>query len=320
MDTNPTYNYFGATVFWLYNVAALSFTAIVLVTIAQLPARRYPGRQSPARVFITLAGISFTVLSVNMLHVLIQSYYEWSQTIFGRLAVERNGMLRSIWTWSITSTLFRDFGEAIVADQARYVWTLSALIATMSVSTYMATEGRRQQVPRLWAFFALAQILPISFTQNLFYVALTRQGPATTQVDVRPTSFAVAFALYALGLSVAPGLAGTPWLIPLIVAARLLLFVQLALVKTRIGTARSELSQLVQRPIAFVGGILLTRQVYLASRSHTMTEIAKAVISHPAVSSLGFDFVLSALSLSIWIALTTREGEDETDADKKKNR
>lgn len=42
----------------------------------------------------------------------------------------------------------------------------------MAWSMLLAIEGRRRKIPHLWAYMALAQLVNLSFAQNLFYVAL----------------------------------------------------------------------------------------------------------------------------------------------------
>lgn len=134
------YNYFGASVFWLYNVAALVFSGIVISTILELRRRNGEGRIPGLTLFTGLASLSFVVLAFNMLHVLIQSFTEWLQR---HPAALRGGYATAVWRWSITSTLFQDFGEAIVADNARYLWAQSELLATLSICLYMGTKGQR---------------------------------------------------------------------------------------------------------------------------------------------------------------------------------
>ena len=134
-------NYIGATVFWLYIVAALFFTSVVirkLVTIPQARGTEHAQRQQGVVVFAVLAGVSFATLSVNMMNVLIQSFQAWSQ----RNNIDPfDSILENVWRWSITSTLFQDFGEAIVKDTARYLWSEAALLATFSTCLYMGAEG-----------------------------------------------------------------------------------------------------------------------------------------------------------------------------------
>ena len=134
-------DYLGAAIFWFYIVAALAFSAIVIYTITSLqpPKHGAQGRSQQVALFGWLAAISFGVLSGNMLYVLVQSFNNWSKDHTSAL---NDGLLPAIWRWSVTSRLFLDFGEAIVANSARSVWTQSALYMTMAVCMYMGFEGK----------------------------------------------------------------------------------------------------------------------------------------------------------------------------------
>jgi hypothetical protein len=141
---DDTYNYFGATVFWLYIAAALYFSTIIIITIIRVgPSKGGNGsrRKQDTLIFSILAAISFATLSTNMLNVLIQSYQSWSAD--HKVSATWNPI--QVWTWSITSTLFQDFGEAIVASPARYLWVQTALLATLSVCLFMGIEGWLQK-------------------------------------------------------------------------------------------------------------------------------------------------------------------------------
>ncbi|KAK3633933.1 hypothetical protein LTR56_015543 [Elasticomyces elasticus] len=296
-------NYFGAAIFWSYNVAALGLTTVVLQTLATLQPSRDGSqeRRKRTRIFGAMAAISFSTLSFNMLNVLIQSYIRWPERFPSAYDRSQHSMIDSIWTWSTTSTLFRDFGEAIVADEARYLWVLSALMGTFSVCLYMATEGRRRSIPRLWAFFALSQILPISFAQNLFYIAILRQPAKVQPVTVRSLPNAGFLLVYSLLLSVAPRAAKSSLLMPLIIMARLLLVMPLFLVQSGAATNDNGLVSRLQRPVAIAAGLLIVRQAILALEENSFTDIVAALNSHPAVSALGSDLIISVMSFGAWI-------------------
>ncbi|KAK5718913.1 hypothetical protein LTR17_015503 [Elasticomyces elasticus] len=296
-------NHFGAAIFWSYNVAALGLTTVVLHTLATLQPSRDGSqeRRKRTQIFGAMAAISFSTLSFNMLNVLIQSYIQWPERFPRAYDRSQHSMIDSIWTWSTTSTLFRDFGEAIVADEARYLWVLSALMGTFSVCLYMATEGRRRSIPRLWAFFALSQILPISFAQNLFYIAIIRQPAKAQPVTVRSLPNAGVLLVYSLLLSVAPRAGQTSTLMPLIIVARLLLVMPLILVQSGAATNNTGLVPRLQRPVAIATGLLIVRQAILAFEEDSLTDMVAAVISHPAVSALGFDLIISIMSFGAWM-------------------
>ncbi|KAK0893671.1 hypothetical protein LTS16_022485 [Friedmanniomyces endolithicus] len=303
MEIGLPVNYLGAITFWLYILAALGLTILAIYTLAsQRPP--HDGAQVERRKltlrFSALAVISFCTLSVNMLRVLIQSYTQWSKRLPSAYDRAHHGLLTRIWTWSITSTLFRDFGEAIVADQARYIWVLTALLATFSVCSYMGVEGRRRNIPQLWAFFALSQILPISFAQILFYIALIRQPPGDRPIRVRSLPSALVLVLYSFGLSVATQVAGTAMLMPLILVTRLLLLAQLLLTRTGTEEMKRTTASLMQYPSVVIAQLLIVRQVYLSLQEHSLMDIGTALTSHPAVSTLGCDLIISVISFAAW--------------------
>jgi len=90
-------------------------------------------------VFSALAVLSFAVLSANMLHVLIASFNAWLAHHPSSL---EGGYLTAVWRWSITSTLFQDFAEAIVKDNARSLWTQAELWNTLAVCLFMGRSGQ----------------------------------------------------------------------------------------------------------------------------------------------------------------------------------
>lgn len=134
-------NYIGAAIFWPYILAAFFFSALVIHTIVTLPRLSDTNqqlREKDVTLFSALTCVSFATLSYNMLNVLIESFNSWSRE--NDMSASSN-LAYSIWKWSITSTLFLDFAEAIVKDGARYLWIQGALFATLSVCFYMAAEG-----------------------------------------------------------------------------------------------------------------------------------------------------------------------------------
>lgn len=145
-------NWLGATIFWLYIAGALVFTALVIYTIVNIPQAKENilarfDTKSEQRLFTLLATLSFTVLSANMLHVLINSFNTWSRE--RPLDSPIGNIFSTIGTWSLSSTPFRDFVEALFYDQARMAWTAAALSPTFGCCLYMGLEGKimRRQLP-----------------------------------------------------------------------------------------------------------------------------------------------------------------------------
>lgn len=130
----------GGLIFWLYILLALLFTTLLLTTIIRQLSPP-PNTTTHVAIFSLLAIASFATLSVNMLHVLIQSYILWSAQTSTIGLLRAPISLAKVWQWSVRSTLFRDFGEAIVADEVRYLWVSWELLGTLSICLYMGAEG-----------------------------------------------------------------------------------------------------------------------------------------------------------------------------------
>jgi hypothetical protein len=319
---NETTNYLGATIFWLYNVFALVFTGITLRTLYRLKQNDKTRTQTtgPIWLFSGLALVSFATLSTNMLNVLIQSFNNWS---IGRDPIQLANLPSSIWQWSITSSLFRDFGEAIVGDSARFFWVQSALLATLSVFNYMGTEGRQRGIPQLWSFFCLSQILPISFAQNLFYIALLLSPQNEGQLHFNKSQAVMASAVYCLCLACAQMYAGTDKLVLIILAARAVLMAPLFLKAGRFATnitsekvpidraTGEELQRIVLKSSIIMTGM---KGYQAMQEGFSPQSIVNALSSHPAVASLGCDFILSALSFAAWNYLVPRDASASTAA------
>ncbi|KAM0722049.1 hypothetical protein Q7P37_002975 [Cladosporium fusiforme] len=309
----PT-NYLGASVFWLYIVLALVFTGTTLRSLFSLHTRNVSKKSNAGRIilFSALALLSFATLSNNMLEVLISSFKKWSA---GRDPAQLEDLPLAIWNWSITSSLFRDFGEAIVADSARFLWAQSALLATLSVFFFMGTEGRHRGIPYLWSFFCLSQILPISFAQNLFYVALLLAPGRAGQLHFNKSSSVASAGAYCLCLACAQMMAGTEKLIPLILAARSVLMVPLFLKAghheskdpdEKVYIVRATGDEL-QRIVLKTSMIMTGMKGYQAvQEGWSVPMIFSSLTSHPAVASLGYDFILSAVSFAAWTLLRPR--------------
>jgi hypothetical protein len=311
---NETTNYLGATIFWIYNVFALVFTGITLRTLYRLQQNYKPKTHNTGLIwlFSGLALVSFATLSTNMLNVLIQSFNSWS---VGRDHIQLANLPSAIWQWSITSSLFRDFGEAIVGDSARFFWVQSALLATLSVFNYMGTEGRQRGIPQLWSFFCLSQILPISFAQNLFYIALLLSPQNEGQLHFNKSRAVLASAVYCLCLACAQMYAGTDKLVLIILTARVVLMAPLFLKAGRFATnittekvpidraTGDELQRIVLKSSIIMTGM----KCYQAMQEgFSPQSVASALFSHPAVASLGCDFILSAVSFAAWTYLVPR--------------
>lgn len=311
MDIDAPTNQSGALIFWAYIAAALASTGVVLNTIKNSHLQNN-GRLDIPPVLAILAISSFATLSYYMLNVLIQSYQQWTtrhNIPLGAL-IGSNRTPLHLWQWSITSSLFQDFGEAIVATKSRYLLSSSGLWSTLAVAVYMGIEGRRHRVPNLWAFFALLEILPTSFAQTLFYIMLCSK-PRSTNMNVRllsywPLWYAVPLA-YAYCLNSAPGYAGEgEKLIYTILAARLLLVLPLVLPLSSLNndTPNTFKHAATLRLFVFTVAIQFFTQKTigdLGPLDQMPSILLQAMNSHPAVQTLSYDLLHSLVAFGHWM-------------------
>ena len=329
-------NYLGAAIFWLYIVFALVFTGKTLQTLYTLYTTTYKTtKKSHTKqiwLFSILALLSFATLSTTMLNVLIQSFNQKTTTTsLLQQSPSWEELPQAVWHWSTTSCLFTDFAEGLVQDSARFFWAQTALLATLSTVIYMGTEGRQRQIPDLWTFFALSQILPISFAQNLFYVALLLTSPETESeaTETTPsdknedksntttrilhfskTHSILSAAAYCLTLALAQLYASTPALLPIILLARLCLlfpllipteyYPNLAAVPAKIPQDRATGDE-VQRVVLKTALIMTCMKAYQAvQEGFSVEQITVALWDHPAVLALGGDLFLCAVGFTAW--------------------
>lgn len=331
-------NYAGALIFWAYIAAALYCTGVVLHTIHSAGGFQSHGKHGNPKVplfLILLALSSFSTLSYHMLNVLILSYKQWAS--FHNIALPSGifgpgsllGPTRTplhLWQWSTTSSLFQDFGEAIVATKARYFLSSAGLWSTVAVSTYMGIQGtkpfcinpnttnpdvkgRKTKIPNLWAFFALLEILPTSFAQTLFYMMLSVQ-PRPAGSPHRLLSYWPLWALlslfYNICLGVAPQYAGLgSWLVYVILAARLLLILPLFLPLSNEapGTGTSvfkHAASLYQFIFILALQFLWMRVGGVGEGEPVSTALLGALDSHPAVKTLSYDLLHSVIAFGYW--------------------
>lgn len=311
MEIDAPTNHLGALIFWAYIVAALASTGVVLNTIKNSYLQSNGKFKIPPLLAI-LAVSSFATLSYHMLSVLILSYQQWTtrHSIPLGILIGSNRTPLHLWQWSITSSLFQDFGEAIVATKPRYLLSSSGLWSTLAVAIYMGIEGRRHKVTNLWAFFALLEILPTSFAQTLFYIMLcTKPQPANSNVRLLsywPLWYAVPLA-YVYCLNSAPGYAGQgEWLIYTILAARLLLVLPLVLPLSSLNdeTPNTFKHAATLRLFVFTVAIQFFTQKSigdLGPLNQIPSILLPAMNSHPAVQTLSYDLLHSIVAFGYWM-------------------
>lgn len=184
-----------------------------------------------------------------------------------------------------------------------------------------ARTGRRRRIPNLAAFFCLAQILEVSWVQNLFYMALLRAPKPKVAVTVKRKAVVRMSGIYCFYLTVAPWASGSAWLIPLEMLARIMLCLPLVVGLQEVKGARPKGEEqekavskdlgedVAGRDIQRLAAVpmlaaFVSRVFALWRGDETFFGVLQALFSHPAVSSLGCDFIVSLVSFVAWTSMS----------------
>lgn len=326
----PMHNVTGACLFIGYVLAALILTAMIVLDLYQ--AYRYrlsftPKQTKPAskqlQVLVALAVLIFSSLSYHMLSYLISSYRDWAQ--FKGLAVpsgsyspdyllssSKLGIIVHLWQWLTESALFYHFAKTICQNSAIFWWTLQALLVSAASALFISIEGSRRQVPHLWAYLCIGQILPISFAQSLFFVAMilfpVPDASRMMKVPGLPVQCLPLLAYYLFVFS-APFVLNEPAFVSVVFVIRLLLLcpfvfrIPLFEVFSPKSIAASSIHSgyLASYNLGFLCSLILCiQQTYVAMNENSFTTILTAINRDPAVSALGFDFVLYVVLCATW--------------------
>ncbi|KAL8672909.1 MAG: hypothetical protein Q9168_002663 [Polycauliona sp. 1 TL-2023] len=323
-DTEPVHNSVGATIFVGYVLAALFLSVLIVVDLSRSYHARTSSFVSKAQrpssrlhIFLPLALLSFSTLSYHMLSYLIYAYQAWltANGLEGLprpsdfLTLPTSQGLHQVGQWLTESTLFLNFAETICQNSANFWWTQQALFVSMASALFISIEG---------------QILPISFAQNLFFVAMllfpiSDEGLAT-QIP-GPVTQCLPVAAYYILLARAPSTIGNPIFMSVIVLLRLLLlcpflfrtsvFEALGISSTSMQNAQSGYSTSYVLAL-FCSAILFVQRTAWALKENKVGDILMAVNSSPAVSALGYDFILYVVSCTIWFLTSPKEHNIKT--------
>ncbi|KAM0284432.1 hypothetical protein ACHAQH_002008 [Verticillium albo-atrum] len=74
--------------------------------------------------------------------------------------------------WLTDTPVYLDALEIVAEKARRFWWGQQVELATIAWSLLLSIEGRRRNIPFLWAYLALAHLVNLSYAQNLFYLAL----------------------------------------------------------------------------------------------------------------------------------------------------
>jgi hypothetical protein len=102
------------------------------------------------------------------------------------LPANENATVIYIARWLTDTPVYMDAFEIVAEKARRFWWGQQIELATLSWCLLVSIEGRRRNIPLLWAYVGLAHMVNLSFAQNLFYLALIftpSPAPAEPEAD-----------------------------------------------------------------------------------------------------------------------------------------
>ncbi|KAI9838094.1 MAG: hypothetical protein M1819_006250 [Sarea resinae] len=152
-------------------------------------------RKNHVAIFAALAVTSLSFSLYNKIRFFVESYKNWAyergesipRGVWGKGGVyggeDAVGMQLGRW---IHDTKFgEEFWETNIEGARGFWWTQQVFLGTVAWGVFLSVEGRRRQIPHLWAYALLAQCLSLPFAQNLFYLAILFH-PVSTEANRTP--------------------------------------------------------------------------------------------------------------------------------------
>ncbi|KAI0969422.1 hypothetical protein F4678DRAFT_440399 [Xylaria arbuscula] len=175
-----------ALVWSAYAVGASLYTSYKLLGPISGTRSRIHLRQRFTPVFLGLAVVSLVVAIYCSAKSLTLSYNTWAyehgldMTQSRFLAEHESHLLDEkhssrqlyIAQWLSDTPIYTDSFEIVAEASRRFWWGQQINSGITAFSLILATKGRRQKIPLLTAFLALAHLVNLSFAQNLFFLAL----------------------------------------------------------------------------------------------------------------------------------------------------
>ena len=183
----------------------------------------------------------------------------------------------------------------------------------MTILLIDINPGARRRVPHLWAYAIISQITPVSIAQNLFYLALLMNQPPKPSKQILTHSVAIRLGpltVYYVCLAIVPHIENTGYLVSVVGIIRTFLFWPFLLTTSFASQAACCVSapkaQENDRLVFTIMGIVtiyyvcIHSMLALAYSGFSFMGLITALNSNPAVSTLGYDYILSLVSAVVW--------------------
>ncbi|KAK0726285.1 hypothetical protein B0T21DRAFT_293626 [Apiosordaria backusii] len=305
------------------NARPLAILASYMVTAAALTircigiVRRHPAqktKRSPASLalFGALAAISLATTWSYMFAYFRWSYFDWAAT---SSTVTSDGQLY-LGEWLRDTSLFKQAWFSALETPARAWWTLQIFGFCAIWSVMLSVQAKKRNIPQIWTFMLLGQIVAISFASNLFFLAVlvhdVKGDKKEGQNQRKPSSRTSDVLILLVNLAVTLFLFGnleSPYFLTLLLAPHVLAFVPL--LRDRLSSNSTgfsqlrELSQVLQ--FGILAAVLAAGTAHAIASGESWQSILGTLYEHPAVSSVGWDVICCWVSYTAWILVRDSE-------------
>ncbi|KAF7303690.1 hypothetical protein MIND_00598400 [Mycena indigotica] len=209
--------------------------------------------------------------------------------------------------WLLNTSLFEQAWARVCFGKVNWWWSQQLCLYTVGGWTvFLAIEGQRHHIKRVWAYMLLGQLVAISVASNLFYLALALSPSHPRQHGPRqraPLTLWLPVVLSLITVAASP-FTDTKTFLPNLLVMHALTMIPL-LFPTHKSSSGVVTIQALYSQIAFVSIFLSAFAGFSAfsdsaSFSQVMQSIWATLHEHPAQSSIGWDVVWTSLSLLVW--------------------
>jgi hypothetical protein len=343
--TNPsttTTNLRPIAIFSSYMLLAVILAAVNLRTIIIKHKSRRPSTSTaipPSRILIfsVLAAASLATTWFYMFQFFAWSYRTWVYKSYVRMASAylRGPGVLDLGDWRRDTKLFEQAWGSACESPQRYWWTQQIFLFTTIWSLFVGVEGmyfhllelcftsvmvldemltqstyvgRRRNIPHLWTFMLLGQIVAISFASNMFFIAVLCSSPsvlASRKPNGAARSDRLSECILWLALFITlscvylvPKSIGTSSFLLVLALPHILLFIPLYLRET----SGSRLWFSVQTLVILCAVALQAKATQdVLTTSMGIEDLLRVLYEHPAVSSVGWDVIFCWISFGAWM-------------------
>ncbi|KAJ3308446.1 hypothetical protein HDV04_001227 [Boothiomyces sp. JEL0838] len=268
-----------------------------------------------SRFFLLLALGSFLVTWYFMLEYFKDSYVQWKRESGNNVEFSLNILSH----WLEGTHLFDDAWKLVSVGYYQWFWSHQLCVFVVAVWTpFILYEGKRRNIPHIWAYMVIGQFVAISTASCLFYAAVASKAP--TKNTFNKTGLLLLCVVLGLsGVIYIPKVADTDLFITALIAVHVVCLLPLFPFGASKMTVQSRaLTAGLYMFSAGAGLFILGQQVldvWWTLPAGDFTELvatfgsnlAEAFFHHPAQSSIGSDIVLVNLITIFYIMI---EGAD----------